>query len=160
MSSCCCAPQPVPKPVILPPVQKKEFAWKELPWLKALKLVCTVALCVFAAYFNLTAFALSALAGAAYQIIKIAFKINQEGSEAQRPGCGQGFGELIASVKLLSPEIILATAYVAWRHLAHDPQGFVPFVGFFVGMGIAYHAISYVRSLEGRRLSHLNPVQI
>ena len=75
-----------------------------------------------------------------YQVLKMAFKIEQKGLALQRPGCGQGFGELFSQLSLLSPEVILATSYVAWRHLMHDPQGFIPFIGFFVGMGLVHHA--------------------
>lgn len=119
---------------------------KALPFWKKLELICTVALCAFAAYANWATFAVSFAVGASYQAIKMACKIHQAGKGEQRPGCGQGFGELLAQLPLLSPEIVLATSYVAWRHLMHDPKGFVPFVGFFVGMGAANYAATYLRN--------------
>lgn len=118
-----------------------------MPFWKKLEVVCSVALCAFAAYANCALFAASFAVGSCYQSFKMACKIQQAGKGEQRPGCGQGFGELLAQLPLLSPEIVLATSYVAWRHLMHDPKGFVPFVGFFVGMGAAHHGVTYLKRM-------------
>lgn len=140
MTPCCCIPTHTPSKSPSLPVKVREIFS-----VKNLERVSAVALCIFAAYMNFTCFVASLLAGALYQVIKMAYQIKQNKLGEQRPGCGQGFGELISQLKLLSPEIVLATAYVAWRHLVHDPKGFVPFVGFFVGMGLAYRAVCYIQ---------------
>ncbi|MCE5315890.1 MAG: hypothetical protein LLG04_00825 [Parachlamydia sp.] len=150
MPDCCairpsqrpCSQEPEKVKIKAPEHAKKNHAW---PFWKKLEVICSVALCAFAAYANWAAFAVSFALGAGYQAVKMACKIHQAGKGEQRPGCGQGFGELLAQLPLLSPEIVLATAYVAWRHLMHDPKGFVPFVGFFVGMGAANYAATYLR---------------
>lgn len=136
---CCQVPE---KAKVKAPEVKKSNAQ---PLWKKLEVICAVALSAFAAYANWAIFAISFGIGAAYQVIKMACKINQAGKGEQRPGCGQGFGELLAQIPLISPEIVLATSYVAWRHLMHDPKGFVPFVGFFIGMGAAHRAVTYMR---------------
>ncbi len=143
MAGSCCIPKPLPccEPIkAATPVAKA----KSLPLSKKLERIAAIALSSFALYCNWSLFAASTAVGAIYQVVKIASKVNQEGQGTQRPGCGQGFGELISQLKLLSPEVVLATSYVAWRHLMHDPQGFVPFVGFFIGMGMVHHAHAYI----------------
>jgi hypothetical protein len=141
--ACCCHPPAIPAtPPAVPPVVRQ----LSLP--KALERVCAIALCAFAAYMSWTLFLGSIAVGVAYQGVKIVLKVNQKGLGDQRPGCGQGFGELISQLRLLPPEVVLATSYVAWRHLVHDPRGFAPFVGFFVGMGLAHHTYNYVQKGE------------
>lgn len=120
---------------------------KNAPWplSKKLEIICAVALGAFAAYTNWTLFAISLAVGGCYQAIKIAFRIHQGGHDAHRPGCGQGFGEVFSQMHLLSPEVVLATSFVTWRHIAHDAPGFVPLVGFFIGMGLVHHAASTLK---------------
>lgn len=141
MTPCCC-PRP-PEPCCMPPAPPKPVSSWTLA--KKIEIIAAIALCAIAAYVNFLMFTTFMLLGATYQILKMALKIDQEGLGVQRPGCGQGFGELISQLRLLPTEIVLATSYVAWRHLVHDPQGFVPFVGFFVGMGLAHHSVIYLR---------------
>src|ERR1700722_7134991 len=85
----------------------------KVPLTKKLEIICAVSLAAFAFYHRFALFISSALIGASYQAIKIACNINQKKQETQRPACGQGFGELISQLSLLSPEIIFATSYVA-----------------------------------------------
>lgn len=149
MPDCCAMRAPKP-PCCQEPVKVEHVKAKQTsttPFWKKLEVICTIALCAFAAYANWAVFALSLGVGIAYQAFKMACKVHQKGKGEQRPGCGQGFGELLAQLPLLSPEIVLATSYVAWRHLRHDPRGFVPFVGFFVGMGAAHHAVTYLKKV-------------
>lgn len=143
MTPCCCAKPS--EPCCQPQVEKSEKSKPSWDLTKKLEIIAAVALCAIAAYVNFMMFSVSMLLGVTYQVLKMALNINQKGLGVQRPGCGQGFGELISQLRLLPTEIVLATSYVAWRHLVHDPAGFVPFVGFFVGMGIAHHAVTYFR---------------
>jgi hypothetical protein len=105
--------------------------------IKKFEMICTVALGALAASAHWNCFLGSLVLGAAYQIYKLSSRPSVIEQGVNRPGCGQGFAELFAGVRLTACESIAVTAYVLWRHIMHDPKGFTPFIGFFVGVRIA-----------------------
>lgn len=116
------------------------------PWyIKPLELTCSVAFVIFGVMTAPTRFVVFLGVGAVYEFTLIILKVDTSAKAVSRPGCGQGNGELLADRGLLHFEVVLATALLFFEHLHHDPEFFVPFVGFWAGSRSVRYIHSYVR---------------
>lgn len=92
-------------------------------------------------------FAVAFAVGAVYEIVLRASGQGSDGPGVNRPGCGQGNGELFAGRKLLKAEVVIVTAALFYEHLEHHPEFFVPFLALWLGVRSVVHLTPYVTSL-------------
>jgi hypothetical protein len=104
--------------------------------LKTVDFVCRVAICVFAAWLNPLACAVSlvsgAIAGGIYECMLQKKKITSLTAPSSQPVCAQGYMEFFSGMRFPPALGIIATAAFFAAHMRCDPLFHVPFCSFFV----------------------------
>lgn len=122
------------------------------PFVKALELVCRVAIAIFAAIIQPIMFAISFTVGSAIGIgyalyLKLFKKDNQQGDS--QPVCAQGFMEYLSGMKYPAGISTVVTGVFIAEHVVHNPCFYVPFAGFFVGIWAGTQATLGACTLAG-----------
>lgn len=125
------------------------------PTMKKLEIICSICFAAIGAYMAPIPFAVAFTVGVVYEIVLKTSGQENDGPGINRPGCGQGNGELFAGRKLLKPEVVIVTAALFYEHLEHHPEFFVPFLAFWLGVRSVVHLTPYVTSLVNSYIPRL-----
>lgn len=126
-------------------------------YVKAIELICRIAIAVFALVVQPVLFAISfgigSAVGAAYAIyLKIKNDPNSLEGDAQ-PVCAQGFMEYLSGMKYPLGISTAVTGIFIAEHVYHNPCFYVPFAGFFVGLWAGKEATLGACTLAGHAAS-------
>lgn len=102
-------------------------------YVKPMELAIEIAFVIFGAFQAPIALAASFCLGAAYQFILIRTGISIPKSGNGSVSCGQSNGEQYMGRGLLPYEIVLITALYFFDHIRHEPEFYVPILGFYAG---------------------------
>lgn len=123
-------------------------------FLKAIEIICRVALIGFAAYCAPVPFAISfsvgVVIGAGYALLAHHRKLNWTAVSNVMPACAQNFMEFLSQTKFPASVARIVTAVFIGAHIRHDPVFFVPFCSVFLGFGVGKDIVLGSVSLTGR----------
>lgn len=124
---------------------------KPMPaYVKPMEIVIEVAFVIFAAIKAPVALAISIGVGAAYQIVLIIIGVEIPKGGRGSVSCGQSNGEQYMGRGLLPYEIVFITALYFFDHIRHEPEFYVPILGFYAGTRIVWTIYTWTHDSDSK----------